>query len=377
MMKTLSVYSHPTHHYHDYPRHPETASRLISIQQTLPELAKSIGFELIDKEIRASNDVLGLAHTQSHINTLVQRCQGGRGNKGNKGNIDGDTYYCSDSSSATDAGAGAGAPFGTRSGSSSSNAINSESIARCSVGGVIELANRIVSSQTSCGFALVRPPGHHATPSRAMGFCFYSTLAIASLYLLARNPTLKVAILDFDVHHGNGTQDCIAGNKNVLFISTHQEHVFPGTGKPDNSYPNIINLPLIAHTNDREYQYIVENIIFPSLAHFAPDILLVSAGYDAHHRDPLAQLSLTSRYYGFLTHQLMRFCHDTHCRGPLYSLEGGYHIPSLEESLIHSFRALANPEYRSISDDYLTGLSLRKEHVDRVSYYRDVFARHL
>jgi acetoin utilization deacetylase AcuC-like enzyme len=187
-----------------------------------------------------------------------------------------------------------------------------------------------VLKQQSPSFVLARPPGHHALPDRGMGFCLFANAAIAAFYALAQPGIERVAILDWDVHHGNGTQAIVQGSPQIAYCSLHQSPCYPGTGSAQEtgSYQNVLNLPMQAGSTIVEYKAQFEGRAIPFLKAFAPDLLIVSAGYDANHDDPLAGMSLKPADYG----QLTRYCLEITSR-VLLGLEGGYDLDSLAASV--------------------------------------------
>lgn len=184
-------------------------------------------------------------------------------------------------------------------------------------------------------FCLTRPPGHHATPDTAMGFCIFNHAAIAARYAMTRYELERVAIVDFDVHHGNGTQDTFSGKAGVLYLSTHQSPLYPGTGSATENLPgNIFNIPLAAKTSDAEYQRKFTALAIPELTAFKPQLLVVSAGFDAHELDPLAGVALTENTYRWLGRQLGAIA-DEFAGGKILSvLEGGYNHVVLGNSVV-------------------------------------------
>jgi acetoin utilization deacetylase AcuC-like enzyme len=203
------------------------------------------------------------------------------------------------------------------------------------VGAACAGVDALVAGATSHAFCLTRPPGHHATASRAMGFCIFNQVAIAALYAMQKHGLQRAAIVDFDVHHGNGTQDILQGRTGMLYVSTHQSPLYPGTGTLEENRPgNIHNVPLHAGTGDAEYREIFSAEVVPVLGGFKPQLLLVSAGFDAHRLDPLAGIALTEASYAWLGQQLRTLANE-HAQGRLLSvLEGGYNLDVLGQSVV-------------------------------------------
>jgi len=201
------------------------------------------------------------------------------------------------------------------------------------VGSIITAIDGVQNKEFHNAFCAVRPPGHHAERNKAMGFCIYNNVAVGAHYLLKKYKFNKVAIIDFDVHHGNGTQNIFYDNEKVLYISTHQYPYYPGTGaeKEKGKYNNIFNIPLPAGTTSEEYLNAYE-FVLKKIKEFKPEFILLSAGFDAHKDDPLAQFQLTSKDFYNLTKRTLNLA-KLYCEGKVVSiLEGGYDLNALQES---------------------------------------------
>jgi len=201
------------------------------------------------------------------------------------------------------------------------------------VGSIIAAIDGVQNKEFKNAFCPVRPPGHHAEKEKAMGFCIYNNVAVGANYLIEKYKYSKVAIIDFDVHHGNGTQDIFYNNEKVLYISTHQYPYYPGSGseKEKGKFNNIFNIPLEAGTTAEEYLNAYEHVL-NKLKEFKPEFLLFSAGFDAHIDDPLAQLRLNSEDFYQLTKRTLEFS-KSFCHGNVVSiLEGGYDLQALQDS---------------------------------------------
>ena len=201
------------------------------------------------------------------------------------------------------------------------------------VGSIIAAIDGVQNKEFKNAFCAVRPPGHHAEKEKAMGFCIYNNVAVGANYLIEKYKYNKVAIVDFDVHHGNGTQDIFYNNEKVLYISTHQYPYYPGSGseKEKGKFNNVFNIPLEAGTTAEEYLNAYDHVL-KKIKEFKPEFLLFSAGFDAHINDPLAQLRLTSDDFYELTKRTMEFS-KSFCGGNVVSiLEGGYDLKALQDS---------------------------------------------
>ncbi len=201
------------------------------------------------------------------------------------------------------------------------------------VASVITAIDGVINKDFINAFCSIRPPGHHAESRKAMGFCIYNNVAIGAHYLLDKYKLKKVAIIDFDVHHGNGTQEIFYDNKQVLYISSHQYPFYPGTGseKETGNYNNILNVPLDAGTSGNIFLNAYEPI-FKKIIEFKPEFILLSSGFDAHINDPLAQINLQSKDFAELTNRILKIAKEV-CNNKLVSvLEGGYDLQALQES---------------------------------------------
>jgi acetoin utilization deacetylase AcuC-like enzyme len=302
---TVGLIYDPVYLKHDTGDHVENRSRLVATMGLLEESG------LLDRLTRlspraATAEEIALVHSRDH----VARVQGYSARGG--GWLDGDTVASPDSFT----------------------------VALYAVGGVLRGVDAIVAGEVDQAFALVRPPGHHATPDYAMGFCLFNNVAIAAKYAMASHGLERVLIADFDVHHGNGTEETFYGDPNVLYFSTHQYPHYPGTGAVAEDgvaegKGTTVNVPLPAFCGDEEYRRAYTEILVPVARRFRPQLILVSAGYDAHRDDPLAAMQVTVDGFAAITGILKELAAEF-CGGRLLlSLEGGYHL----QALAHSIRA--------------------------------------
>ncbi len=206
------------------------------------------------------------------------------------------------------------------------------------VGGLLSLVHEVAAGTVRNGFALVRPPGHHAERKRAMGFCFFNNIAVAARYALNKLGMQRVAIVDWDLHHGNGTQNAFYDSREVLFISTHQYPHYPGSGAIREVGIGVgegytVNVPLAAGAGDAEYVTVFHSLVAPVVEAFHPDLILVSAGFDAHESDPLGGMNVTENGYEQMVQILMSLAEEL-CGGRLVlTLEGGYNLAALRNSV--------------------------------------------
>ncbi len=222
-------------------------------------------------------------------------------------------------------------------------------VALLAAGGLLNLVDAILEGQVDNGFALVRPPGHHALPGRGMGFCLFNNIAVAARYALEHKGLSRILIVDFDLHHGNGTQDVFYSTDQVLYFSTHQYPYYPGTGHwseigegPGEGFT--ANFPLPAGVGDEGYEQIFDEMLYPLAERYSPELILVSAGYDAHWADPLGMMQLSTTGYGYLTGVLRQMAEEL-CGGRLaFTLEGGYDLRALANSIAATIQTLLGEE---------------------------------
>ncbi|HEY7646523.1 MAG TPA: histone deacetylase family protein [Hyphomicrobiales bacterium] len=202
------------------------------------------------------------------------------------------------------------------------------------VGATVRATDAVMSGEVQNAFCGVRPPGHHAEPERAMGFCLFNNVAIAAMHARAKHGAERVAVVDFDVHHGNGTQAAFWSDRNAFYASTHQMPLYPGTGalRETGEADNICNAPLRAFDGGDQFREAMRSRIFPALMNFSPDMLFISAGFDAHKDDPLANLALVEDDFSWVSYQLAEIAHKKTGGRIVSLLEGGYNLTALARS---------------------------------------------
>ena len=210
-----------------------------------------------------------------------------------------------------------------------------------SAGAVIEATDAVIEGELENAFCAIRPPGHHACRDKAMGFCFFNNVAIAAKHAVERHGLKRVAIVDFDVHHGNGTEDIVAGDDRILMVSFFQHPFFPEGGSQSNA-ANLVNVPVPAYTKGMDIRELIEMMWIPRLEAFQPELILISAGFDAHREDDMGQLGLVEQDYAWITLRLKDMA-NRYAKGRIVScLEGGYNLSALARSVEAHLRVLAD-----------------------------------
>lgn len=306
---TTALITHPACFEHDTgPYHPETSERLRAVLQALeaPEFTDLLR-ELAPE---ATVEQLVRVHPQSYVEGILSI----HPELGEPVHLDSDTIMSAGSTEA----------------------------AVRAAGGACMAVDAVMEGWARAAFVAVRPPGHHAEPSRPMGFCLFNNVAVAAMHARVHWNLTRVAVVDFDVHHGNGTQAMFANDPGLFYASSHQSPCYPGTGETweTGCAGNIVNAPLHPHDGGPAFRAAYADVILPALERFAPQLLIISAGFDGHVQDPLAQLRLETEDYAWITDQLVAVA-DRHCNGKVVSvLEGGYDLMALASSAAVHVRSL-------------------------------------
>jgi acetoin utilization deacetylase AcuC-like enzyme len=304
---TTLLFTHPTCLDHDPGRHhPESPARLRAVLDALadPEFAR---LERREAPKAALGDLLRV-HSRPHVERLLDAVP-----KSGHVGIDADTILSPASGAA----------------------------AMHAAGAVVAAVDAVVAGEADNAFCAVRPPGHHAEPERAMGFCLFNNIAVGALRARAVHELHRIAVIDFDVHHGNGTQAAFEADDGLFYASTHQSPLYPGTGSAsETGVGNIVNVPLRPMSGSSQFRAAMTERILPALDAFRPELVLISAGFDAHRSDPLAQLLFDEEDYTWITEKLIEIA-DRRAGGRLVStLEGGYDLPALGASAAAHIRVL-------------------------------------
>ncbi len=296
---------------HDTGPHPEQPARIVAIERELAQ-RNWIGYERLSSPA-ADRDALIAVHPERHVE-MIERVSARGG-----GQLDLDTVLSEGSYNA----------------------------ALHAAGGAVQLVDLLVAGDAPTGFSAHRPPGHHAERNQAMGFCLFNNIAIAARHALAHRGLQRVLILDWDVHHGNGTNDIFHSSDEVLFISIHQSPLYPGTGPAADVGSGAgrgftVNLPVPPGSGDDDYRSLVEHVVAPIALAFAPQLVLISAGYDAHEDDPLANCTVTEAGFAAMARTMRRI--GAELDAPVGGvLEGGYQLNALARSVAATLEALAEP----------------------------------
>jgi acetoin utilization deacetylase AcuC-like enzyme len=281
------------------PGHPERADRLRAVWKVL---SHEMYAPLIREEaVEGTDDAIALMHPQAYIDALREAAP-----QSGAVYVDGDTLMSPGTMKAILYG----------------------------VGAAVRATDAVMSGEVQNAFSCMRPPGHHAEPTQAMGFCFFNNAAIAAAHARKAHGAERVAVVDFDVHHGNGTQAMFWSEPDLFYASTHEMPLYPGTGhvRETGVANNICNAPLRAGDSGKQFREAMEGRVLPALADFRPDLLIISAGFDAHRDDPLANIGLAEEDYSWVTYKLADIAHK-HCKGRIVSvLEGGYNLNGLAQS---------------------------------------------
>jgi acetoin utilization deacetylase AcuC-like enzyme len=307
-----AYFSHPDCRAHDMGAgHPECPQRLDAIEDHLLATGLDIALTRFEPPLAQHSDLM-LAHSEGYLLELDEFMRQAT-ETGEHRALDPDTLVCPMTWQAALRAAGA----------------------------AVAATDAVIDRRATNAFCAIRPPGHHATRSETMGFCFFNNVCIAARHALDVRGLSRVAIIDFDVHHGNGTEDIVAGDERILMVSFFQDGLYPFNGGVPMG-TNMVNLPIPAYTRGAQIREMIADNWLPRLDEFAPEMIFISAGFDAHREDELGQLGLVEADYEWITRQLMQVA-DKHCKGRIVScLEGGYSLSSLARSVAAHLRALAD-----------------------------------
>lgn len=318
---TSAYLTHPSFTEHDFPRHPEHGGRIQAVWSALEAAGLAAQLRELAPAPATEEQILAV-HTTEHLRRLVEISQMNR-----MVMIDQDTYAlpCS------------------------------LDVSRLAAGAMIGAVDAVCAGGADNAMAIVRPPGHHATAKRQMGFCLLNNVAIGARHALTKHHLNRVMILDYDVHHGNGTQDIFYGDPAVMFMSIHQSPYYPGSGSlgevgEAGGGGATLNIPVAAGHGDRSYRLMFEEVVIPATKRFKPDLMLISAGFDAHWADPLAGMRLSLAGYDWLARACLELAARV-CGGKIvFLMEGGYDLQALSQGWCNIARALLGIE--ELSDPY-------------------------
>jgi acetoin utilization deacetylase AcuC-like enzyme len=305
---TTCLFENPIFLEHHTPEgHPERSDRIRAINLALEH--ERFSPLLREKAPQANEDFVLLAHPERHLTAIMSAMP-----EEDIAQVEADTY----ASPAT------------------------LQAALTGIGGAIAAVDAVFTGKADNAFVAARPPGHHAERDKAMGFCFFNNAAIAARHAQKAHGAERVAIVDWDVHHGNGTQDIFFDDPSVLFCSTHQMPLYPGSGaKDETGAGNIVNAPLSMNDGSDHFRDAFRSRVLPRVADFRPDVIIISAGFDAHHRDPLAQINLVADDFDWATAKLMELSEKSANNRVVSLLEGGYDLTGLAESAAtHIYRLM-------------------------------------
>ena len=318
---TTAYLTHSSFTEHDFPRHPEHAGRITAVWEQLSTQGLLDQLQRIAPSSASDEQILAV-HSRAHLDRLTAISQQDRTVR-----IDQDTYALP----------------------------TSLKVARLAAGAVIEAVGTIAAGHAENALAVVRPPGHHATADWQMGFCLLNNIAIAARQAQVLRQCEKVLIIDYDVHHGNGTQDIFYNDPSIMFVSIHQSPFYPGSGALNETGSGAgkgfsLNVPLARGHGDACYKRIFTDVVWPLAERFAPDLMLISAGFDAHWVDPLAGMRLSLAGYDHLTRECLRMAQRL-CNGKIvFVMEGGYDLNALAQGWCNIARRLLGID--TLSDPY-------------------------
>ncbi len=309
-MITAILY-HPDYLKHETGAHPERPERAALIAHEVKERDLEKRYVWLTPQVCSQEDILR-CHTNDHYDLVHQACEKGLGA------LDADTVISKDSFQ----------------------------VSLMASGGVITAIDAVMDNQVDNAFVIVRPPGHHATPDRPMGFCLFNNVAVGARYAQTKRNLEQVLIVDWDVHHGNGTQDIFYLDNSVFYFSLHQYPHYPGTGRTNDTGEGkgqgyTLNAPLSANTSAKDYRNVFDEALKKILSKIKPDLILISAGFDSHREDPLGQLMLENEDFAWMTTRLKQTAQSLGHQRVISVLEGGYNLKKLGKIAVAHVEALA------------------------------------